>query len=128
MTKESESRRRLILDRIGTLPLDTLIYRAPKDGRSEVERRAQCIDALVTDLAAAPASLLCFERDETLVARDRRRVVEASHRIRQPIEHRHASATDEPLLAIPDALAWAWARGGPWRRRCRGTSERRPSV
>jgi len=25
----------------------------------------------------------------------------------------------EPLLAIPDAIGWAWARGADWRRRAR---------
>ncbi|WP_228516893.1 hypothetical protein [Curtobacterium sp. VKM Ac-1376] len=24
----------------------------------------------------------------------------------------------EPLLALPDAVGWAWAKGGDWRRRC----------
>jgi hypothetical protein len=30
-------------------------------------------------------------------------------------EHRRASA--EQLLAIPDVIAWCWAKGGDWRRR-----------
>jgi hypothetical protein len=31
-------------------------------------------------------------------------------------EHNHAAA--EPLLAIPDAVGWAWPQGKDWRRRC----------
>ena len=29
----------------------------------------------------------------------------------------HASAHEEPLLWVPDAIAWAVGRGGDWRRR-----------
>jgi hypothetical protein len=30
---------------------------------------------------------------------------------------RHAGAHEEPLLWLPDAIAWAVGRGGDWRRR-----------
>lgn len=128
MTKESDSRRRLILASIARLPLATTVYRAPKDGRNEVERRARCLDALIDDLAIGSPAALCLERDETLTARDRQRFVEASRRTGQTLNHQHASTAEEPLLAIPDAVAWAWARGGEWRRRCPTANERRPSV
>lgn len=29
----------------------------------------------------------------------------------------HERAAQEPLLAIPDVIGWAWARSGDWRRR-----------
>lgn len=128
MAKESDTRRRQILDRIGDFAVATTIFRAPKDGRNEVECRGRCIEALVTDLPIDSDSDICFERDETLVARDRQRVLVAAHRTGHSIPHRHATASEEPLLAIPDALAWAWARGGPWKRRCPRTAERRPTV
>jgi hypothetical protein len=31
--------------------------------------------------------------------------------------YRHATAHEEPLLWLPDAIAWAVGRGGDWRRR-----------
>jgi hypothetical protein len=34
-----------------------------------------------------------------------------------PIRLADSGGTSEPLLAIPDAVGWAWARGGDWRRR-----------
>jgi hypothetical protein len=128
MAKESDTRRRQILDRIGDLPVATTIFRAPKDGRNEVERRARCVEALVMDFPDEAELSICFERDETLVTRDRRQVLVAAHQSGRSVPHRHTTASDEPLLAIPDALAWAWARGGPWRRRCPCTTERRPPV
>ena len=32
------------------------------------------------------------------------------------LQYRHERAAQEPLLAIPDAIGWAWARGAGWRR------------
>ncbi len=33
------------------------------------------------------------------------------------LEYRHQRAYDEPLLALPDIVAWSWVRPGEWRRR-----------
>ncbi|PYY33355.1 hypothetical protein DEJ16_14295 [Curtobacterium sp. MCJR17_055] len=117
MAKESDGRRRMILDAIASIPSSTTIHRAPKDGRSEVDRRAACLRALVIDLTRSGCSGLCLERDETLERRDRRQIIDTLHQQGAQLRHRHATAREEPLLALPDALASAWAKGGDWRRR-----------
>lgn len=117
MAKENDGRRRAILDLVVDLPVLTIIRRAPRDGRSEVERRGACLRALVADLAQSDCTALCLERDETLERRDRQHILDAMHRHGAQLTHRHAAAREEPLLAVPDALAWAWAKGGDWRRR-----------
>jgi len=33
------------------------------------------------------------------------------------VRYVHRKPSTEPLLAIPDASAWSWAKGGDWRRR-----------
>jgi len=33
------------------------------------------------------------------------------------LEYRHQRAHEEPLLALPDVVAWCWVRSGDWRRR-----------
>ncbi|HEX9856702.1 MAG TPA: hypothetical protein VGC47_15430 [Acidimicrobiia bacterium] len=33
-----------------------------------------------------------------------------------PLTYSHHTPTNEPLLWVPDAVAWAWGRGGSWRR------------
>jgi hypothetical protein len=43
------------------------------------------------------------------------RAASARERISYEHHHRHA----EPMLAIPDAIAWCWSKGGIWRRRIR---------
>jgi hypothetical protein len=35
----------------------------------------------------------------------------------ETLEYRHLRAYEEPLLAIPDAVAWCWVKGGEWRGR-----------
>jgi hypothetical protein len=39
---------------------------------------------------------------------------------RDTLRYMHKRANEEPLLAIPDAVAWSWAKGGHWRRRVTG--------
>lgn len=34
---------------------------------------------------------------------------------RQRLRYEHKHAHTDVLLGIPDAIAWSWAKGGPWR-------------
>lgn len=79
--------------------------------------RSMCIGRIVRDAHAAAASQLVFELDETLVRADRLDVVatERSAGITAP-PYRHMRASEEPLLCVADAFAWAWAKGGEWRK------------
>ena len=60
-----------------------------------------------------------LEQDDSLIESDRRvlyervRVAGCEHTLR----YEHKAAHEECLLAIPDAVAWCWAKGGEWRRR-----------
>jgi hypothetical protein len=36
---------------------------------------------------------------------------------RETLRYEHRRAASEMLLAVPDAVAWCWAKGGDWRRR-----------
>jgi hypothetical protein len=36
---------------------------------------------------------------------------------RDTLRYQHRRAATDQLLAIPDAIAWCWAKGGDWRRR-----------
>jgi hypothetical protein len=119
MKKESDSRRRQILSTLARLGPVVTVYRATGSGRTDLARRDACIRALVEDAAAQRVDRLTFERDETLLARDRQCLIELTRRLRLPhLEYVHDSARAESLLSVPDAIAWAWARGGDWPRRC----------
>lgn len=118
MKQENESRKRLLLDTFVALGSTVTIFRARRSLGSEVVRRRRCLEELVLVIGAA-GGRLCLERDETLVARDKQCMIEAARRAGSTgtLEYWHESAASEPLLAIPDAVGWAWARRGDWRRR-----------
>lgn len=118
MKQENDSRKRRMLDTFAELEVTVTIFRATRDLGSEVHRRGLCLEELIGNIGPA-GGRLCLERDETLVARDRQRMIEATRRAGNAgtLEYWHESAASEPLLAIPDAVGWAWARGGDWRRR-----------
>jgi len=120
MKQERDSRRRKILSTIDGISPELLIYRAPSDGRTEIARRDHCLRRLVDDLHRGGHTRLCLELDQTLRGKDLQTLIEATHAAsRTPwLDYRHERARDEALLAIPDAVAWAWSKGGDWQRRC----------
>jgi hypothetical protein len=116
-TKESDARRKQILDALGELALEVTIY----DGSAHPRRRQReaCLHSMVADLAAIDARLLVIERDESVEELDRKLLY---RRVRElgcadTLVYRHQRTHEEPLLVIPDAIAWCWYRGGHWRTR-----------
>ncbi len=76
---------------------------------------------MVADAATAVGETrLVLEQDDSLVQWDGQRLIElaraAGCRDRARYDHLRASA--EQLLAVPDAVAWCWARGGERGRHC----------
>jgi hypothetical protein len=60
---------------------------------------------------------LVLESDESNVESDRRVIRQEIARA-QALDHmiyEHIRAFEEPLLAVPDAIGWCWAKGGHWR-------------
>lgn len=122
MKDERDSRRRQIADtivRVGRgCDLSAVVYDAGRCG-TEKERRERCLAALVKDAVAHRDLRIVFDLDESLLQWDRQQMIrlirraEAGGRIVYDHQARHA----ETLLAIPDAVAWSWARGGEWRTR-----------
>lgn len=122
MKTEGDPRKKLILSRFQGWGYGATIYRAGPDRKRELDRREACLERLVADLATGMSTSLCLESDESLDARDRaqlRRFVR-QYGCAETLGYGHARAAQEPLLAIPDAIGWAWARGGDWRRRTIG--------
>lgn len=70
------------------------------------------------DDATAEDTLLVLEQDDSLLDWDRRQLYTLTRAAGLPgMRYEHRRAATEPLLAIPDAIAWCWAKGGHWRRR-----------
>ncbi|UZN03833.1 hypothetical protein [Cellulomonas sp. S1-8] len=119
MKAEKTPRQKLILSTLARLDLRAVIYEA--DSRlysTDIARRRACLEQLVLDIAATCGQLV-LESDVTQDPRDRRDLIDFTRAAGcgDTLTYEHMTATVEPLLAIPDAIAWAWARGGDWRRR-----------
>jgi hypothetical protein len=117
-TSESDARRKQILDVIEELRPQATLY--DSSGYPKRRQREACLLAVIEDLAVMQARMLVLETDDSIVELDRKLLY---RRVRElgceGLEYRHQRAHEEPLLMIPDAIAWCWSRGGPWRDRVR---------
>lgn len=118
MAKESDARRRAIAAAICGAGVQAVVYDAGRRYPDELSARAACLARLVADIAGYGDSVVVFEQDDSLLEWDRRRLYKLAREASAPrMRYEHRRARGEHLLAIPDAIAWCWARGGDWRRR-----------
>jgi len=118
MKNEKAGRKRTIAQALVTAGVTATVYRAgPPLLRTEKDRRAACLRALVADHAAAPATHIVFDQDDTLLSFDNQRLIEYTRATgcRDRLRYEHKRPNADTLLGIPDAIAWCWAKGGPWR-------------
>ncbi|GAA0934897.1 hypothetical protein GCM10009554_21330 [Kribbella koreensis] len=119
---ESAERRKKILEVIGGFHILVDIYSTDRD---TLLNRRRCLEAIVRDTAGR-AELLRIERDESIMEHDRLAVLGAINRFRcYQLRFELMVPKAEPLLWIPDAVAWAWTRGGLWRQSVSGFSQLR---
>lgn len=121
MVKESEPRKRLILQRLVDLGVSATLYSAGPDHKTNIARRRACLERLVVEAVASGGARLCLETAAGVDRRDQQQLIELTRRLRchDLLTYEHTHAGSEPLLAAPDAVAWAWTKGGDWRRRAR---------
>lgn len=115
--KESPSRRRQILSQLEKLGIRARVYHAT--ARTDARSRELCLDAIVQDVVNEGVTRLVIERDDSIVTFDQQilyRELDARG-ARTRVTYLHETATTEPLLAVPDAVAWSFARGGEWANR-----------
>lgn len=117
MKNESDSRKKLILSTLGRMAVEAVVYDAGKRYRTQREARAACLQTIVKDAALRGHTGLTLEIDQTLEQWDKQNLIEATRAAGYTMHYGHETASAESLLAIPDALAWAYAKGGDWRRR-----------
>lgn len=119
MKDERDSRKRIIADVIASTGVHAYIYDAGQRYRNERERRAACLRALVPDMAHRGCTMLIIEQDDTLLSWDNQLLIELTRAAgcRDTLRYEHQRAATERLLALPDAIAWCYAKGGHWRRR-----------
>ena len=126
MKAEKTPRQHVILSSLVALDIFVTLYEADsRTHRTDIARRHACLARLVHDQAGVCEHLV-LESDTTQDARDRQALIELTRAAgcRDTMTYEHRTANAEPLLSIPDAVAWAWARGGDWRRRVEPVVER----
>ena len=86
--------------------------------KHESARRSRALHTVVQLALPEPSAALVLDHDQTLVARDARSISDACRAAgTDSITYSHQTLASQPLLALPDVIAWCWARGGDWRRR-----------
>lgn len=122
MKDEKDGRKRAIADIIVRADVQAVVYDAGSKFSNELERRAECLRELVNDIAAMPGNArLVIDRDDSLVQKDKQCLIDYSRKAGciDTLEYEHMKTAQENLLIVPDAVAWCWAKGGPWRDRIR---------
>lgn len=114
---ESDGRRRKVIKTLAHAGVRATVYDAPRY-RTEKEARDAIIGHLTDDVAAMGAARLVLERDDPVVASDRQIIIEhlTKSDSLETVRYDHQRAHEEPLLSVPDAVIWCWAKGGSWRR------------
>lgn len=116
---ESDQRRRAILKEMSTLKTNSVIYVA--EHRNHVAARAAIVATAVAHLHQVGVSRLVLEAREGQDSHDRAVIYSVlGPDPSPPMAYTHHRPASEPLLWIPDAVAWAWGRGGHWRTQIEG--------
>ncbi len=111
---EGDRRRREILSRISEMVVESAMYTATH--RDQPRARAAILERVAMDLAADGATRLTLESREGQDHHDRA-VLYRALGPEAAVGYQHSTPSGEPLLWIPDAVAWAFGRGGDWKRR-----------
>lgn len=120
MKTERDSRRRQIVAALVEAGVQVVVYDAGRRYRTDLQAREECLRGVVADAARWVGSTrLVLEQDDSLVRWDSQRLIELAREAgcRDRLRYGHERSAAEALLAVPDAVAWCWGRGGDWRRR-----------
>jgi hypothetical protein len=112
---ESDAGRRRALDLITTLGVTATVYDASTIKNIQ-QARGACLKTLLSDILEHRHRRLVLELDESNHGFDVRVLQHQDHKLGRPpgLSYVHMRAAQEPLLGLPDAIAWSWARGGQW--------------
>lgn len=113
---ESDPRRKFILSALGDLDTSTGLFVA--SFRDQARARKAILQRMVVELRRDGVGRLVLDAREGQDHRDRSAIHDVLGSRPEPeFEYLHQPSATEPLLWVPDAVAWAWGRGGHWRKR-----------
>ena len=116
MKDEKDGRKRTIAQAFVDAGVQATVYRAGAQHRNERQRRSACLRALIDDHATIIGAHIVLDEDETMVKFDNQKLIEYTRAAgcRDTLRYEHKRSHTDALLAIPDAIAWCWAKGGDW--------------
>ncbi|PSL55093.1 hypothetical protein B0I31_10550 [Saccharothrix carnea] len=120
--KETQQRRRLILARLAEGGARVRIYQRAFSRDAEAARQ-DCLARLTADMLDLDVNRLVLDtREDRDILDDRTmRTSLGKYPRASQLAYEHLLSTSEPLLWIPDAVAWSHGAGGDWARRAMGT-------
>lgn len=111
--QELDSARRGALELIAALPVRvTVAVCTRRHGVSEFEARDLCLAALVRELQSQAVLRLIIETRQD--DRDDHRTILRTREAEPTLSFEHRSGSDEPILWVADAVAWAYGAGQRW--------------
>ena len=113
MSEASRLQRKQILQQIRPLSFSAIIYSAKRNSNFQIQRpRERCLGAMLDENMNSHSITIeagsMDHLDRTLINRW------VSQKLSFPLIS-HVSPTTEPLLWLPDIIAWAYGRGGEWK-------------
>ena len=121
--QERPQRRRSLLAKMAELPVRTRMYTSEA---KEPTARRRCFAVLLSELVILKGDRIVIERREVSQdAMERHHIALAIQSGNAPagLRYDHMGGSDEPLLWVADAVAWAYGAGGEWRHRVGGLIE-----
>lgn len=115
MYKETTATKKRALSFVAQLDLKFTIVSNYRTELSKVQARSECITKLCSLELIQTASFLTFDSTNSWEI-DRRILKSAAQSSAYYFPtYRHVSSKSEPLLWLPDIVAWSWGRGSDWK-------------
>ncbi len=115
MQTETTARQAQIADAIHSVPCKSLIVTVAMPRFADLAARKQALEQACSHSLLQRAQLITLDSSNT-ITQDRQIIAKATSQKDLNFPHyRHMNSRHEPLLWLPDIIAWCYGRGGTWR-------------
>jgi diadenosine tetraphosphatase ApaH/serine/threonine PP2A family protein phosphatase len=112
MQTETTSRQAQIADAIYAIPCKALIVNVVMPRFADLAARKQALEQACSHSLLQRAQLITLDSSNT-ITQDRQIIAKATSQ--KDLNFPHYRHMHEPLLWLPDIIAWCYGRGGTWR-------------
>ena len=115
MQTETTARQAQIADSLHDVPCKALIIDVAMPRRADLAARKQALEQACSHTFLQDAQLITLDSSNS-ITQDRQTIAQATTVKNLNFPHyRHMNSRHEPLLWLPDIIAWCYGRGGTWR-------------